>query len=169
MKKTKIIIPDAAPLVTSLSDAVLKELTDHRWKVFTRDMTGYGRNFTIRKGNFLLGILGCNRFMKLAVYPQGNDLAAELKCSFLGSHITLLIMLLLMIPPLHIGLVFALTPIGWIFIAAHLLGFALQITALLKMRKFITAYCARNNAVPLYCPQCGKSLDPAGKCSHCQP
>lgn len=165
----KIVIPNAAPLVTSLSDAVLKELTDHRWKVFTRDMTGYGRNFTIRKGNFLQGFFGCNRFMKLAVYPNGDDLTAELKCSFLGSHFTLLIMLLLMIPPFHIGLVFALTPIGWIFIALHLLGLVLQVLSLRKLRKFITSYCDKNSAVPVYCPQCGKHLDPAGKCSHCQP
>lgn len=168
MKKNRIVIPGQASLVSALSDAVLKNLTDNRFKVFTSDMAGHGRNFTIRKGNIFLGFFGCSRSVKLSIFNQGNDLVADLKCSFIGLHITLLILLLLMIPPLHIGVLIALTPFGWIFIAAHIAGLIIQILFLKRLLRFIEDFCKKNKSVPRFCPNCGKPLNEQGKCPGCE-
>lgn len=114
MKKNKIVIPGANFLVASLSDAIQKSLTGQGYDITIHDMAGHGRNFLVRKGNFLLGFFGCNRSVKLSIYTQNEDLAVDLRWSLLGSHITLLVLLLLMLPPFHIGIIFALTPLGWI-------------------------------------------------------
>lgn len=167
--RNRIVIPGAASLVTSLSGALQKDLTDHHYKVFTQDMAGHGCSFTICKGNFLLWFFGCNRSVKLSLSYQENDLIADLKCGFIGAHITLLILLLLLFPPFHIGILILHTPPGWIFIAAHLLGLVMQIMFRKRLIRFIREYCEKNAAVPNFCPQCGKPLNIHGKCSNCSP
>ncbi len=168
MKKNKIVIPGANFLVASLSDAIQKSLTGQGYDIKIHDMAGHGRNFLVRKGNFLLGFFGCNRSVKLSIYTQNEDLAVDLRWSLLGSHITLLVLLLLMLPPFHIGIIFALTPLGWIFILAHIVGLITQLHFLKKMRSFIPEYCEKNVSAPCYCPQCGNRLNVHGTCDNCK-
>lgn len=168
MKKNRIVIPRASFLVASLSDAVQKSLTDRGCSVISHDMAGHGRNFLIRKGNFLLGLFGCSRTVKLSVYSQNDDLAVDLRWSLLGSHITLLILLLMMLPPLHIGIIFAMTPFGWAFILAHIIGLIMQLHFLKKIRSSIREYCEKNVSEPSYCPQCGSRLNEHGTCDNCE-
>lgn len=167
MKKNRIVIPRAGFLVASLSDTVEKTLTGQGCAVTIHDMAGHGRNFLIRKGNFLLGFFGCSRTVKLSVYTQNDDLAVDLRWSLLGSHVTLFILLLLMLPPLHIGVLIAISPFGWIFIAAHIIGLIMQLNFLKKIRCFVREYCDKNVTEPCYCPQCGSRLNEHGICDKC--
>ena len=169
---SKSVYSENADLISNLSNAVQNEFVANGFTIGNRKMAGDGIILQIKKGNSFWGFFGLNRFVRLTLTSVENNLVVERHCPFITLHFTLLIFLLLCIPPFTvITLAGILNPFVWLFFfLPHVIGLFIQITFNKRIQKFIDVYCLNNLNKPLFCPHCGSKLTKSESviCENCK-